>query len=318
MNDNKQEKKNKSVLQKVLLILECIVVAVCMVISILVILKPGGVNENGSAKTTFLPVQSDSMEPTIPTGALVFTKKAPGANEVLDLGTIITFVVYSNQNYLNTHRIVGYKYADEKTSEYKIEYYVKADNKEGEPKMENYEDFKAKHPNEEVVGYVTRGDKYTIKCGDETLSNFRLTKPGSSEDVTFYDDKSSVELDGVVAVYGSHVNGLGYALTWLMEPTHFFIVIMVPLICLFLYNVYEICRYIIGEKVKKQTATAALTSEEIARKAVEEYIAQQQKMAENAQSSQNTNNTENSENSENSENINNNESNVDNNDARTE
>ena len=113
MNDNKKDKKDKSVLKKVLLVLECIVVAVCMVISILVIVKPGGVNKQGGARTTFLPVQSDSMEPTIATGSLIFTKK-PEQNKVLDLGTIITFAVYHpDVQYLDTHRIVGYKYEDE-------------------------------------------------------------------------------------------------------------------------------------------------------------------------------------------------------------
>ncbi len=279
MNDNKKEKKNKSVLQKVLLVLECVVVAVCMVISIIVIVKPGGVTEQGGAKTTFLPVQSDSMEPTIATGSLIFTQKAE-PNKVLDLGTIITFAVYHpDVQYLDTHRIVGYRYEDE-TSVYQIEYFVKG-------KMENYEDFKAKYPNFEVVAYITRGDKYTVEFGDETLTDFGKTKEGSNVDVSSYDDAPAVGLDKVVAVYKSHIGGVGYVLSWLMEPTNFFIVIMIPLILLLIYNIYEICRYVIGEKVKKQTATAQLSSEEIARKAVEEYIAQQQKLANGANDTNN-------------------------------
>ena len=289
MGKEKSLDKKKGTTQKVLLILESVVIAICMLISILVIIKPGGVNKEGSAKSAFYPVQSDSMSPSFERGALVFTRD-PKDGEILDLGTIVTFIVYSSNSYLNTHRIVGYRYYDSEGKS-QIEYYVKG-------KMESLSDFEKKYEKEgyKVVSYVTRGDKYTTLYGDETLTDFGFTKFASEESVEYYNDTPYLTFDRVVAVYKSHWNGVGHIVLWLMKPVNFFIIIMIPLILLFVYNVFEICRYIITERVKKQALASAnaggtLSKEredEIARKAVEAYLAQQ--AAQNAENNKNENN----------------------------
>ena len=86
----------------------------------------------------------------------------------------------------------------------------------------------------------------------------------------------------IKGVYVGKLAGVGNAVFWLQDPTHFFLVIMLPLILLLLYNAYLVVRIIIEAKLKKQreqligaTADGAakpLDEEEIKRLAVEEYI----------------------------------------------
>ena len=85
----------------------------------------------------------------------------------------------------------------------------------------------------------------------------------------------------IKGVYVGKLAGVGSAVFWLQDPTHFFLVIMLPLILLLLYNAYLVVRIIMEAKLKKQReqligATSeggvALDEEEIKRRAVEEYI----------------------------------------------
>ncbi len=86
----------------------------------------------------------------------------------------------------------------------------------------------------------------------------------------------------IKGVYVGKLAGVGNAVFWLQDPTHFFLVIMLPLILLLLYNAYLVVRIIIEAKLKKQreqligaTADGAakpLDEEEIKRLAIEEYI----------------------------------------------
>ncbi len=262
MEEKKTISKNKKILNNILLAVECVVIAVCIIFSIFVIAQPGEVGKNGTTK--FLPVQTDSMTPTIPVGALVITDNAKDSG-TYDLGTIVTFVVHASPaNYLDTHRIVGYRYKDE-NNEYKIEYYKKGE-------MENLEDFSKKYPNFEVQSYVTRGDKFTTAYG--SMDDFGYSK-NDAEPVTGFNDPIYLENKDVVCIYKTHMVGVGAVLTWFMQPTHFFIVILIPLILLFLYNAYGVVKIIIQLKVKKAKEETKLDEEEIKRRAIEEYLKSQ-------------------------------------------
>lgn len=92
-----------------------------------------------------------------------------------------------------------------------------------------------------------------------------------------------VDIEGI---YSSKIAGVGGALSWLQEPTHFFLVVMLPLILLLVYNGYLVIRMVIEAKFKKQQMqteaalaeaknAAALDEEEIKRRAIEEYLASQ-------------------------------------------
>lgn len=112
---------------------------------------------------------------------------------------------------------------------------------------------------------------------------------------TFY-TKGDAEAEGVEptaiyegdikGIYSSKIAGVGSALSWLQEPTHFFLVVMLPLILLLVYNAYLVIRMVVEAKLKKQQeqaeaalaqaqSSAALDEEEIKRRAIEEYLASQ-------------------------------------------
>lgn len=90
----------------------------------------------------------------------------------------------------------------------------------------------------------------------------------------------------IAGVYIGKLPGVGSAVFWLQDPTHFFLVIMLPLILLLLYNAFLVVRFVIDAKLKKQreqlvgTAAAAdapvLDEEEIKRRAIEEYLSKMQ------------------------------------------
>lgn len=91
--------------------------------------------------------------------------------------------------------------------------------------------------------------------------------------------------NNILAVYKSKLVGVGKAINWLQDATHFLLVIVIPLALLFIYNVILAVRMIMEAKLAKQAeaqeAAASLDAEEIKRKAIEEYLAQQQENANN-------------------------------------
>lgn len=101
---------------------------------------------------------------------------------------------------------------------------------------------------------------------------------GDAETSGITDTKYSGDIKGV---YVGKLPGVGSAVFWLQDPTHFFLVIMLPLILLLLYNAYLVIRFIMEAKLKKQreqlvgaTSQGAvpLDEEEIKRRAIEEYL----------------------------------------------
>lgn len=89
----------------------------------------------------------------------------------------------------------------------------------------------------------------------------------------------------VEGVYVGKLPGVGSAVFWLQDPTHFFLVIMLPLILLLLYNAFLVVRFVMDSKLKKQREQLAaagvgdapvLDEEEIKRRAIEEYLSKMQ------------------------------------------
>lgn len=123
-----------------------------------------------------------------------------------------------------------------------------------------------------------------VDIQEATLASGKVTR-------TFYtmgDAETSgitkaVEDVNVQGVYVGKIPGVGSAVFWLQDPTHFFLVIMLPLILLLLYNAYLVVRYVMEAKLKKQreqlvgagsAGATALDEEEIKRRAIEEYLKQ--------------------------------------------
>lgn len=286
---NQEEKeltKRQRLFNKISTIFQVILVLICVVISIIVIANPGGYAEKPEdCRTGMMFVKTHSMEPTIKTGDIIFADDAPEG--VLPLGTVVTFAKYDAQHkgyYLDTHRIVGYycENKDDSTLKDKF-YYVKGE-------METVADL----PDDcKLLGYVTRGDYYTELYG-ATLDDCRIFVKDAEGNLTDTVDKSKDDsgyrkLDEVLAVWsGSRIGGVGSVIEFLQQPVAFALIILLPLVLLFGYNIFILVKMIIAEKTRKAREAAIaevsanqIDEEEIKRRAIEEYLASLKKEEEN-------------------------------------
>ena len=87
----------------------------------------------------------------------------------------------------------------------------------------------------------------------------------------------TVSYHAVVGKYsGTRLAGVGKVLAFLRTSLGFFLCVVLPLIFFFLYELYVFISVIVTEKMKKKAeAEPQLDEEEIKRKAIEEYLAQQ-------------------------------------------
>ena len=281
MNENTTElverpqNEKKSAFNRIFTIVQIVLIVICVVASIFIIINPGRYTKNpDDCRTGMMVVMSDSMEPTIKSNDIIFGKDVPEG--ILDLGTVVTFAMQNNQGYyLDTHRIVGY-YCTYKDAEDKVQlarvYRVKGE-------MENAADLLEMYPNYTIEGYITRGDKYTLMYGATIENPTIYTEDGSRVDGN--DDPGVREFDDILAVWGGkRIGGVGSVIKFLQKPIAFALVILLPLVLLFAYNIFLIVKMVIADKTKKarEAALAEVESkqideEEIKRKAIEEYLA---------------------------------------------
>lgn len=240
-----QQSKTKKILKNVLLGVECAIIVLCVVFSVFVIVNNKNSVENGKT-AKFFTVQSNSMKPVFEEGDLVLTKRKNAPGEAYDIGQIVVFRDQLTQdgatiNYLNTHRIIGYVYVD--ADGVKRQIYEK----DG---IYSAEDFynKFKNENYAIAEYITKGDN-------------NLTE-----------DAVRRSEDDILAVYNGRIKNLGGVIDKIKEPSLFFGLFVIPLILLFIYNVYGIVRIIIKTKVDKAKEETKLDEEEIKKRAIEEYL----------------------------------------------
>lgn len=274
--------KRQRIVNLVFTIIQIVLIVICVTASIFIIANPGGYAEDpADCNTSIMVVMSDSMEPTIETSDIIFGKKVPEG--VLELGTVVTFAVKNYEGYyLNTHRIVGYYclYVNGEQSRYEKLYL-------GD--VSSYQDFVAKYPNHTLLGYVTRGDKYTFE-NNATLEDPRIwakDSEGNDYVVTSKDDPGylSIADKEVLAVWeGGKIGFVGKLVKFLQDPLWFALIILLPLVLLFGYNVFLIVKMIIADKTEKARKLALeeaksnqIDEEEIKRKAIEEYLAKLEK-----------------------------------------
>ncbi len=273
------EKQKLKKSQKIITIIEAIMVVVCIVVSILVITNSNKIDEKGNAKyAKFLTVQSDSMTPTISESSVVITKKPDIADgEYYDLGTVVTFVANDGKyNFFNTHRIVAYDYTDgSKDTNGNLKhfayYYVIGE-------QENFEDFVAAYPDVQFRGYITRGDKYTLEeCGDvngyqgkdfgKFSNGVSIEKPKDARA-----DSGVLLNDDIVAVYDSQIKGIGGILKFFSSTLGFILCVIVPLLALLVFNIVDVVKVIMKVKVEKVRAESTIDELATKRKAIEEYL----------------------------------------------
>ena len=269
----KEVKKDKMGLANLIFtIVQIVLIVICVVASIFIIINPSRYRAKAEdCNTDMMVVMSDSMEPTISVNDIIFGKDVPDG--ILPLGTVVTYAVKSNQGYyLNTHRIVGYVYYylnDKGENVSAKAYYVKGE----------FEDKDDLEDGWTLLGYVTRGDKYTLELG-ASLDDCRIIENG--EVVTNKDDSGYRSLDGdVLAVWeGGKIGFIGTVVKFLQDPLAFGLIILLPLVLLFAYNIFLIVKMIIADKTAKareealnEVRATQLDEEEIKRKAIEEYLA---------------------------------------------
>ena len=270
-------------------IVQVLIVVGCIVFSILMVANPGGVKEDYSKiNVSYMPVLSESMSGTFEKGDLIFGEKISrdengNVNEILDIGDVAIFVVddirQSEYVFINTHRIVGYYYQYKYDGELIGGYSEMLMNES----VKNYEDainfaYEKGWIDFEIIGYVTSGDNKSIYYVDGDINGELIDK----DNVNLIDNFVP-KIEQIIGTWnGKKISGVGGVITWIQDPTHFFIVILVPLILLFGYNVWIVIQYVIEvktEKAKKLALEEAKAGgisleeeEEIKRKAVEEYM----------------------------------------------
>ena len=272
------KKDKKNIVNLIFTIVQVVLIVVCVVASIFIIINPSTLRAKPDEfSTDVMVVMTDSMEPTISANDIIFGSDVPEG--VLPLGTVITFAVKTNEGYyLDTHRIVGYVYtyvdSEGKTFTTKS-YYVKGE----------FEDASDLDSSCTILGYATRGDKYTFELG-ATLDDCRVYDEDGN--INYSKDDAgyrSIANNEVLAVWnGGKIGFIGTVVKFLQDPLAFGLIILLPLVLLFAYNVFLIVKMIIADKTEKAREAALnevratqLDEEEIKRKAIEEYLASMKK-----------------------------------------
>lgn len=273
--------RKQKIVNRVVTGVQIFLILICVVASIFIIANPGGYKENPEdCKTNMMVVMTDSMEPTIKTNDIIFGDDVPEG--ILDLGTVITFAKKMNNGYiLDTHRIVAYgcMYKDESGVNQEVRFYfIKGE-------METIEDIPEGYT---FIRYITRGDKYTFDYCKNPESDYHIYDKDNNVS-TQWDDKDIIFEDDVLAVWnGRRIGGVGSVIKFLQKPLMFALVILLPLVLLFGYNIFLVVKMVIAEKTKKAREAAIaeasanqIDEEEIKRRAIEEYLASLKKQEEN-------------------------------------
>ena len=252
-----QQQKVRTILGWVASALCVVIIVIALVISIMTITRTTG--EKGVANiagNAFMPVQTDSMEPTFDKGDLIITKIYEGNGTDLQVGQVITYKARVNNGgtlveIFKTHRI-----SEITNTNGTLRFTVIGDNP-------NPEDGAAGKDFVYVDSIVaTWGTPATPidSDGDGEYDSFNVTKDSM----------------------GKNMGKIGVFINWLQgNRTNYFLVIVLPLILMFVIYAYILIRSFIIAKLAKtkeeavaSTATVDGLSEEDKRRLAEEYLAE--------------------------------------------
>lgn len=248
-----QQQKVRTILGWVASALCVVIIVIALVISIMTITRTTG--EKGVANiagNAFMPVQTDSMEPTFDKGDLIITKIYEGDGSDLKVGQVITYrkVVSSNGTLIEifvTHRI----------SDIGID------------------------ANGKVNSFKVVGDNPNPQDGAASTETVPV-----SNIVATWGSPASLNADGTFNItedsMGKNMGKIGVFINWLQgNRTNYFLVIVLPLILMFVIYAYILIRSFIIAKLAKtkeeavaSTATVDGLSEEDKRRLAEEYLAE--------------------------------------------
>lgn len=141
------------------------------------------------------------------------------------------------------------------------------------------------------IGNLQKGDVityWTIIDGQKVRNTHRIVEinevNGNKNFVTRGDNNSreddiSVYSADIIGQWtGMKINGFGQVMDFLRSQTGFFICILLPIALFFLFELYKLIVVIIEIRRPKLTSE---DEEEIKKKAIEEYLAEQKKLSEN-------------------------------------
>ena len=128
------------------------------------------------------------------------------------------------------------------------------------------------------------GDGQTGDINTHRIISKRTTEGGivyyqTQGDAEIYADNYELHFADVVAVYNGHskLSGMGAVADFLKSSIGFLLVVVIPMALFFLYEVYNLLKILMEQKMKKAAVAGVSTEteEEIKRRAIEEYLAQQ-------------------------------------------
>ena len=114
---------------------------------------------------------------------------------------------------------------------------------------------------------------------------------GDNEAMCPNPDDYELRFTDVIGVWkGGKIAGLGGVIDFLRSSLGFLLCVVLPMVLFFLYEVYNLISIIVKDRMKKASATVSAEAEdEIKRRAIEEYLAQQ---AQNNSAKQNSDTTD--------------------------
>ena len=263
MTKTKKEKKQilndkqRKVVDIAVTAIQVVIIILAIAVSIIVIVNPiTSTNNVANGNSKLLPVLSDSMNGT----DAYYTNNPYGVTFDIKTRFKTGDLVVAKNPYTN---LKDYKIGDIVTF---------VGNVNGQSALITHRIVKINYQaNGDVNNFITRGDA------------------NPSED-------SALNPNDIKAVYKYHLGGIGNAINWLQDSTHFLLVIVLPLILLFIYNIILVVRMIMANKLAKAKAAAAnenaIDEAEIKRQAIEEFLAKQKAEQDKANNNEETGVTE--------------------------
>lgn len=132
--------------------------------------------------------------------------------------------------------------------------------------------------NGDIITFWTLIDGHRVKnthriiCVNDIDGNINFSTKGDNNDIN--DTLNVYPVDIIGKWIGIRLGGFGKVMNFLRTNTGFFICIVIPMILFFLFELYKLIVVIV--EVKRPPAVQ-LDEEEIKKRAIEEYIAEQQK-----------------------------------------
>lgn len=232
----------------------CIALIVAsLIISIVTIANAGGTKGElkGIGGKVFMPVQTDSMEPTFKAGDLIITDIYKGNGSDLKVGQVITYRDYVGQNGVMYEIFVTHRISDLglDANGKIVQVNVIGDNP-------NPQDGAAGTDTVNVGDIVATWGTPAEKNADGTFNVTKDTKGGNMGQI------------------GALINFIQH------DKTNYFLIVVLPLILVFLCYVFILVRSLVIAKIDKTKEEALATagidglSEEEKRRLAEEYLAQ--------------------------------------------